>query len=61
MTQLRMTVRRFIRDDAAATMVEYALMLALIALVCVAAVQVLGTNADAFFNDAAARVAAAGP
>jgi len=31
-------------DEEGATMVEYGLMLALIAVVCVAAVTVLGTN-----------------
>ena len=41
-------------DEEGATMVEYALMLALIAVVCIAAVQLIGTNANAKFNTSAA-------
>lgn len=61
MTHLAKAVRHFTRDETAATMVEYALMLALLALVCVVAVQTLGSNTSTFFNDAAAKVEAAGP
>jgi Flp pilus assembly pilin Flp len=41
--------RRVLRDERAATMVEYALMLALIAIICFVAVQVLGTSASSGF------------
>lgn len=41
----------FVRDDAA-TMVEYAFMVALIALVCIVAVTVLGTQTSTIFNNA---------
>jgi Flp pilus assembly pilin Flp len=58
---LRKAVRYLIRDETAATMAEYALMLALLALVCVAAVEALGTGTSTFFSDAAAKVAEAGP
>lgn len=40
-------------DESGATMVEYALMVALIAVVCIAAVTVIGTSAKAKFNSAA--------
>jgi len=43
-------VRRFVVEDEAATMPEYALMVALIALVCVAAVTLVGTGANNQFN-----------
>ena len=36
-------IRAFIRDETAATMVEYALMVALVAAVCVVAVTTFGT------------------
>lgn len=49
-----------LRDDDAATMIEYAMMLMLIALACLVALRMLGANASAFFADAAARVTAAG-
>ena len=41
---------RFLRDDEAATMPEYALMVALIAVVCIVAVGLIGTQANAKFN-----------
>jgi len=42
--------------DFGATMVEYALMLMLIALVVIAAVAVIGTNLSAFFDDTAIKI-----
>lgn len=38
------------RTDRAATLVEYALLVALIAVVCIAAVSLLGRNASTKFN-----------
>ena len=43
-------------DEKGATMVEYGLMLALIAIVCIAAVTLVGTNAKAVFNDIASKL-----
>jgi len=37
-------IKKFIKGEEGATMVEYGLMLALIAVVCVAAVTLIGTN-----------------
>ena len=45
----RQLVQRVARDERAATMVEYALMLVLIALLCFLAVQVLGTSTSSGF------------
>lgn len=42
------------RDEKGATMVEYGLMLALIAVVCITAVTLIGTNADLMFDQIAA-------
>lgn len=42
--------KRFLRDEDGATMVEYALMLALIAVVCIVAVTSIGTGANGMFN-----------
>ena len=39
-------VRRFLHDEEGATLVEYVLLVALIGAVCVAAVTLLGTNAN---------------
>ena len=45
--------RRLFRDEEAATMPEYALMVALIAIVCIAAVTLLGGNVNNVFNNVA--------
>ena len=50
----------FIKDDEGATMVEYALMVALIAIVCILAVTALGTSARDTFQNAADQMPAAG-
>jgi pilus assembly protein Flp/PilA len=42
--------KRFLRDEDGATMVEYALMLALIAVVCILAVTAIGNSANGMFN-----------
>lgn len=41
---------RFGRDDEGASLVEYALLVALIAVVCIAAITLLGKNASSKFN-----------
>lgn len=46
-------LNQFMNDDSGATMVEYALMVALIAVVALVAVQTLGTNINAKFEDIA--------
>ena len=42
-----------IANDRGASLVEYALLIALIALVCFAAITFLGTSASTHLNDAA--------
>jgi pilus assembly protein Flp/PilA len=49
-------IKAFLRNDQGATMVEYGLMVALIAIVCIAAVQLIGTNLNVVFSDIAASV-----
>ena len=44
-------VKNFFREEEGATMVEYGLMLALIAVVSIAIVTTLGTNIQAMFQD----------
>ena len=41
---------RFMREEDGATMVEYGLMVALIAVVCIAAVTLLGTSLSSLFG-----------
>ena len=49
----------FFKDEEGATMVEYALMLALIAIVCIVAVTAIGTNANSTFGTAATKLSGA--
>ena len=55
------TLRSFIRNEDGATMVEYGLMLALIATVCILAVTAIGTNANVVFQNSADALGAAAP
>lgn len=43
----------FLRSEDGPTAVEYAVMLALIVVVCLTAIQAIGTNANATFNSVA--------
>lgn len=47
---LRKSVTRFLHSEDGPTAVEYAVMLALIVIVCLTAVRAIGTNASAKFN-----------
>lgn len=47
------TFKSMVRDEEGATMVEYGLMLALIAIVCITAVKLIGTNLSTLFNSVA--------
>ena len=49
----RSAVLRFLREEDGASLVEYALLIALIAVVCIAAVTLIGTNVNAKLNSAA--------
>ena len=53
-------MKKFINDESGATMVEYGLMLALIAIVCIVAVGTVGSNASALFNSIAGYLKTAG-
>jgi pilus assembly protein Flp/PilA len=48
---------RFFKDEEGATMVEYGLMLALIAIVCITAVTLIGDRLAALFNAIATALA----
>ena len=49
----------FFKDEEGATMVEYALMLALIAIVCITMVKAIGTSANTTFSSAATELKSA--
>jgi pilus assembly protein Flp/PilA len=50
--------RRFLREEDGPTAVEYAVMLALIVVVCITAITALGTNASSTFSNTSLNVAA---
>ena len=59
MTKLAAAARNFVRNEEGATAVEYALMVALIAVVIIAAVTTLGSNASTKFSTAGSAIGAA--
>lgn len=54
MNSVLTSVKNFLVSEDGPTAVEYAIMLALIVIVCIGAVQSIGTKAQAKFNGAAA-------
>ena len=46
-------VTRFLKSEDGPTAVEYAVMLALIVIVCLTAISAVGSNASSAFNDIA--------
>jgi pilus assembly protein Flp/PilA len=60
MAQWLRPVYRFLRDEDGPTAVEYAVMLALIIVVCITAITSLGNNAKATFNNVALNTAVSG-
>ena len=51
---------KFGRDERGASLVEYALLVALIAVVCLVAITALGTSANATFGTVGNKIGAAG-
>ncbi|MEM9827191.1 MAG: Flp family type IVb pilin [Planctomycetota bacterium] len=50
------SVKEFLKEEDGPTAVEYAVMLALIVVVCLGAVGTVGTNAEARFTDVATAI-----
>jgi pilus assembly protein Flp/PilA len=53
MKNLAMKVQRFLVSEDGPTAVEYAVMLALIVIVCLTAIRSIGTNANVTFENIA--------
>ncbi len=53
MSKIVTSVKKFLCSEDGPTAVEYAVMLALIVIVCLTAIQTIGTNAKGKFNAAA--------
>jgi pilus assembly protein Flp/PilA len=56
MKNLTKKFRRFLMADDGPTAVEYAVMLALIVIVCLTAIRAIGTNTATTFNDVSAQL-----
>ncbi len=57
MKSLTKKLQRFLASEDGPTAVEYAVMLALIIIVCLTAINSIGTNAKATFNNVANSIA----
>jgi len=51
-------INRFVRDEEGQDLVEYAMLLAFIALIAIAGVKTLGTTVDKFFSNVATALTA---
>ena len=60
MRKLGQALVNFLKNEDGPTAVEYAVMLALIIVVCIAAITTLGTNANNTFSYIGQRVGSAG-
>jgi len=56
MKSLTKKLQRFLASEDGPTAVEYAVMLALIIIVCLTAINAVGTNAKATFNNVAGSI-----
>jgi pilus assembly protein Flp/PilA len=60
MSKISQAVLGFIKDESGPTAVEYAVMLALIIVVCITAITALGTNSNNTFSYVATKIGGTG-
>jgi pilus assembly protein Flp/PilA len=60
MKSFALKVKRFLASEDGPTAVEYAVMLALIVVVCLAAISTIGTNANTTFDNIGQSIGAFG-
>ena len=60
MRQFTKSLVSFLKDESGPTAVEYAVMLALIIVVCITAITTLGTNANNTFSYVGGKIAGSG-
>ena len=60
LSNIRKNVVNFLKNEDGPTAVEYAVMLALIVVVCIAAITTLGSNANNTFSNVAGKATPAG-
>jgi pilus assembly protein Flp/PilA len=56
MTKLHAAAAKFIREEEGASLAEYGLLLALIAVVCIAAIALVGTRISSMFSAVAGSI-----
>ncbi len=56
MKNFAQSIKQFLVSEDGPTAVEYAVMLALIVIVCLTAIQAIGTNASTTFTNVAAKL-----
>jgi len=56
MTKLLAAHTKFVRDEEGASLVEYGLLLSLVAVVCIAAVSLLGTSISNMLSNLAGQI-----
>ncbi len=56
MIQFANSIKRFVVSEDGPTAVEYAVMLALIIVVCLTAIQAVGTNASTTFSNVSSKL-----
>jgi pilus assembly protein Flp/PilA len=56
MTKFYAVARKIVRDEEGASLAEYGLLLALIAVVCLAGMTALGTQINAMFNQVSSTI-----
>ena len=56
MTKLRNFAAQFVRSEEGASLAEYGLLLALIAVVCLAGMTALGSKINAMFNQVSSTI-----
>jgi pilus assembly protein Flp/PilA len=56
MTKFFTAARKFVREEEGASLAEYGLLLALIAVVCIAGMTFLGSTINTMFNTVASTV-----
>ena len=60
LSRFSQSVVRFVKDEGGPTAVEYAVMLALIIVVCITAITTLGTTTNNTFSYVSGKIAATG-
>ena len=56
MTKFFAAHTKFVRDEEGASLVEYGLLLSLVAVVCIAAITLLGTSISALLSTLAGKI-----